>query len=233
MRKNLILALALGMVAVLPASAVKFFDKSSAAELFNIGVRAGINTSNTTISKNVYDKWNCNAWGTGVDLGVVADLNFKNYLSVQPGFFFESRSGKYNYVSTMSVSEAGTEYMTQFGNLRSYNFVVPVMGCVHFNLSDDVRWNVEFGPYFRFILKNKVNDELVYPVYAASDALPTEYMTAHPSKFDFGFKFGTSLKVLGHYLVGVHYEGGALKPWTNGDLGGRYKAWVFSVGYDF
>lgn len=233
MRKSILLALSLAAGIFTNASASDFFNTGAPETLFNIGVRAGINTSNMNVNKNVFDTWNCNSWGTGVDLGVVADINFKDYLSIQPGFFYESRSGKYAYVSRDAVTPEGTDYLTQFGKIRDYNFLVPIMACVHFNLGSEVRWNLEFGPYFQFVLKNKLDSDAVYPLYQVQDALPVGYKEITPTKFDFGFKFGTSLKVLQHYLIGVHYQAGVLKPWSEGALGGRRKAWVFSVGYDF
>lgn len=214
------------------AGAADFFDKSAPENLFNLGVRLGVNTSNKNVNKNVFDTWNCNSWGTGIDVGVVADLNFRNWLSIQPGFFYESRSGKYSYISTSSLALDGPEYFAQYGRLRSYNFTVPILCSVHFNISDDVRWNVEAGPYLQFILKNSVSGDFSFPIYGENSALPITYSPINPSKFDFGLKFGSSLKILNHYLVGIHYEAGWLKPWKNANIGGRNKCWVFSIGYD-
>lgn len=232
MRKSIItFCLAMASTASLPAA--DFFNTGAPDNLFNIGLRAGVNTTNVTINKDVFDTWSSNAWGVGGNVGVVADINFRDYISVQPGFFFETRSSKYTYISRTSISTEGTEYLSQFGNIHAYNFTIPILGCVHFNLSDDIRWNVEFGPYFQIVLKNKVSGQINYPLYSASDALPQNYARTTPTKFDFGFKIGSSLKVLDHYLVGFHYEAGCLKPWDNGSLGGRRKGWVFSLGYDF
>lgn len=242
MRKSLFWTIALAFGTLFPASASDFFNSGNPANLFNLGVRLGVNTSNKNIDNMVFDTWNTNSWGTGVDVGVVADINFKDFISVQPGIFFESRSGKYSYVSQAKVvsvpaeggdTEHSIQYLTQFGNMRSYNFIIPIMGCVHFNLSNDIRWNVEFGPYFQIVLKNNIKGNVKYPLYSGADPMPISYAEVVPTKFDFGLKFGTSLKVLDHYVVGVHYEAGCLKPWTNSQLGGRRKAWVFSLGYDF
>lgn len=211
-----------------------FFDTSKPEDLMNVGVRLGINTSNRNVNKDVFDIWNNNSWGTGVDLGVVAELNFAKWISVQPGIFFESRSGKYSYINLNGYAEDGDQViLTQFGKDRSYSFIVPVLASAHFNLFEKVRWNVEFGPYFQFVLKNTVNGEFYTPVYNSYASLPTDYVGVTSTKFDFGLKMGTSLRLFGHYLVGIHYEAGCLKPWKNANLGGRRKAWVFSVGYDF
>ena len=94
--KKLLLSLAV-CGATLSASAQDFFSTDDPETLFNLGVRVGINTSNRTLSNSIGNIWNINSWGTGFDAGVVADINFKNYISVQPGFFYESRSGSFVY----------------------------------------------------------------------------------------------------------------------------------------
>lgn len=232
MRKSLILSVALAAISSLSASAQEFFDTSNPENLFNLGVRVGINTATRNINNDVFDAWSSNTWGIGFDAGVVADINFKDYISVQPGLFFESRSNKFTYCSTKAVTEAGTELMTQFGKDRSYNLMIPIMCSVHFNIAKNVRWNVEAGPYFDIILKNSLSNNILYPVYGAPNSLPSGFNAATPSKFDFGFKFGTSIKVYGHYLFGIHYEAGCLKPWKDSSIGGRNKAWTFTIGYD-
>lgn len=216
------------------AGAKKFFDSSSADNLFNIGVRFGINTSNRNIKGSVYDVWNNSAWGTGIDAGVVADINFRDWISIQPGFFYESRSGKYTYINVDDYDADGVpiDYV-QYGRDRSYNFTVPILAAVHLNIADNIRWNLEFGPYLQFSLKNSVSGKFSYPVYSKPGSLPVDYLPVKSSKFDFGFKMGTSITMLNHYVVGVHYEAGVLNTWNESCLGGRRKAWVFSIGYDF
>lgn len=233
MRKSLLLATLLMSVMTFSMSAADFFDKSNPENLFNLGVRVGMNTSTRNIDNDVFDAWNSNTWGTGFDAGIIADLNFKDYISVQPGLFFQSRSNKYSYITTTAVTEEGTFYMNQFGKDRSYSLIIPIMCAVHFNLSDNIRWNVEAGPYFDIILKNSISNNILYPIYNAPNATPAKYSAANPSKFDFGLKMGTSIKFLDHYLVGVHYMAGCLHPWQEGKLGGRNKAWTFTIGYDF
>lgn len=233
MRKNIFLA-ALALMVAAPVSAADFFDTSAASTLINLGVRLGVNTTNRTINKDVFNVWNNNSWGTGVDVGAVVNINFRNYLTIQPGIFYESRSGKYSYVNIAGYDGDGVaQYMMQYGKDRSYNFTIPVMACLHFNLSDDIRWDVEVGPYLQIRLKNSVNGEFKYPLYDNPAANPAMYEPIQARKNDFGMKFGTGLRILNHYLVAVHYEAGWLRPWKDSRLGGSSKGWVFSLGYDF
>lgn len=221
-----ILASALLGGAALSASAADFFDASQPESLFNIGFRFGINTSNRTVSKNVFPEWHNNAWGTGIDVGAVVDLNFRDWLSIQPGLFFESRSGCYAYVCEYRDEFGEKQTLSQYGHDRSYNFTVPILCVAHFNVTDNVRWNVEAGPYLQFIIKDSVNDKFQYP------AAPADFALAKGRNFDFGIKAGSSLTILKHYNFGIHYLAGWLHPWKGDVLGGCRKGWVFSIGYN-
>ena len=224
---------AMTALGALPARGADFFDTSHPASLLDLGVRLGVNTSTRNLNNDVFNVWNNNAWGTGVDVGVVADINFRDFFSVQPGIFFESRSGKYSYVNVDGYDDEGApELMMQFGHSRSYNFTIPVMASFHFNVTDGLRWTVDAGPYLQFGLKNTIDGECYYPVYMNPQGTPVGYEAVKARKSDFGMRFGTALEVLGHYTVGVHYNAGWLHPWSEKSLGGRNKTWVFSIGYN-
>lgn len=219
----------------IPAFSVDFFDTGAASQLFTVGARVGVSTSNVSLNKNVFDVWNKNSWGTGFTAGAVADINFKNYLSIQPGVFFESRSGDYAYLCNFIPSGGGNAQntFTQVGHLRSYNLTIPVLAAVHFNVSEKVRWNVELGPYFQIFLKHKNDNNCIFPrAFDASGSSLFEPM--NQSKADFGFKMGTSLDIYTHYTIGVHYLAGCLNAWKPGQyLGGCNKEWTFTIGYNF
>lgn len=240
------------------AQASDFFNTGRPESLFDLGVQIGVNTSNRTVNKEIFNLWNNNAWGTGFELGVTADINIRDYISLQPGFFFESRSGSYAYAFDYINEALEQKELSQFGKVRSYNFTIPLMASLHFNVTDDLRWNVEVGPYFQIVLKNAkgsgfmydsemnitTTDPTVTPVRAEGDntvagegngnaATSTKFVSAHADNFDFGFKFGTSLTLKRHYSIGVHYMAGCLDVWKESALGGRNKAWVFTVGYTF
>lgn len=216
------------------ASAADFFSTAKCDNLFDVNIVAGVNTSNRTISKDVFDEWNVNSWGTGFDIGATVDVNFREWISVQPGFFFESRSGNFAYSSAMQQADGSKNYYTQLGHGRSYNFTVPILASAHFNVTDDVRWNVEAGPYFQFGLKNTFSNKAHYPLAITAeypDAIPSGWGTAKTRAFDFGLKFGTGITICDHYGFSVHYLCGWLDPWKPSALGGRNKEWIFTISY--
>ena len=50
---------------------------------------------------------------------------------------------------------------------------------------------------------------------------------------DFGFKMGTGLTLFDRYEVYAHYMAGCNNAWKKDIMGGRNKAWVFTLGYLF
>lgn len=235
--RNLLLTLILSATCPL-AGAADFFSTEKCDKLFTLGARIGLNTSNATLSEKVVGGYNVNGWGTGFDIGAVCDLNIRDYLSVQPGLFYQSRSNDYSYVYPGAAAEGNTFNLTQLGHFRSYHLVIPVMASFHFNVSDDVRWDVDAGPYISFCLGSSRNDKSV----VASDDIGDwmEPFDQKAKRTDVGLKFGTALQVLGHYYIGVHYMAGMRGPWKDikydnvkVGCGGANKAWTFTLGYNF
>lgn len=235
--KRLLTTLTIATGLSLSLQAADFLSAEPAETPFTLGVRLGLNTSNRTL-RNMpgYQKQN---WGIGFDAGVVADINIRDYISIQPGFFFESRSGSYIFITPRESAINPLHYVTQAGHRRSYNFTVPVMASLRFNLSDDVRWLVEAGPYVSFVLSSSLrNDELVSTGILPETEPPFEQK---PAGADFGLKFGTGIQVFGHYYAGIHYLAGLTRAYKNQPLSDGYsisyeghtKSWMFTIGYNF
>lgn len=209
----------------LTCTAADFFSTEKPDQFMNLGVRVGLNTSNITASGKVFNGYNVNSWGLGFNAGIIADINIRDYIAVQPGFFYESRSGNFAY---QQVGTEGTaDY--QLGHLRSYHFTVPILASMRFNISDDVRWIVDFGPYVSFKLKSNY-DPISFSSYEP-DGLVTA-KSADMAKADFGFKMGTGIKIRGHWYFGIHYSAGALHAWKQSYMKGHNKSWDFTIGFD-
>lgn len=221
------------------AWASDFFSTEKSEDLFTIGARIGVNTTNRTIKDSAYPGcYHNESWGTGFDIGAVVNLNIRDYLAIQPGFFFESRSGSYVMMGTREGSmlpDDGSE-MAQAGKRRSYNFTIPVLAVFRFNITDGLRWNVEAGPYVAFVLDSKLSNKRFVVNGPSTDPL----FAQKAAGVDLGFKLGTAFEILDHYYVGAHYMAGCLPAWkdrTVGNItktyGGVTKGWVFSIGYNF
>lgn len=213
--------------------AQKFLDTEPAESLFDLGARVGMNTSVHTFPSGFFDKWNHNSWGTGFDAGVVCDLNLRNYISIQPGFFFESRSGNYSYIQEYGFPGEENEQLLQVGHYRAYYFQIPVMVSVKMNLSENVKWIAEAGPYIQLKLHASDNEniEALLPAAGNGDYLYT-LEKASAKSTDFGLKIGTGILVNNHYSFNIHYLAGGCDVWKAPFNGGKNKAWVFTVGYN-
>lgn len=214
-------------------SAQKFLSSEPADDAFGLGVRVGVNTSNRTFGKGYFNEWNRNSWGTGFDAGIVANLNMRDYFALQPGFFFESRSGNYSYAQSHFDSSGKKQTTALLGHYRTYNFTVPVMASFRFNLSGKLRWLVEAGPYAQFRIHNDDNDEIKVFDPQVNPGDPATLRYAKSSNFDFGLKIGTGIMFRHRYSFNMHYLAGGRKAWKAPHAGGRNKAWVFTLGYDF
>lgn len=213
------------------AGAQDFLSTAAADKLLSLGVRLGVNTSNRTFSQDYFQQWNVNSWGTGMDAGVVLDLNMRDFFSLQPGFFFESRSGNYAYAQ--DYYEAGKQdKFTEMGHYRTYNFTVPVMLSFRFNITESLRWAVEAGPYAQFQLHSSDNDKItvIEPQQSSSDRLVVHKAKTNSS--DFGMKVGTGLIVNRKCSFNVHYLAGFCNVWQDPHAGGRNKTWTFTIGYE-
>lgn len=226
---------ALAILAPLCAHA-QLFRAAPASKLFDFGVRVGINTSNLPgdIQRGTSDvrQFESSAWGMGFSAGAVVDLNMMDYISLQPGLFFETHSNKY---SALDVQPAG-EHTVQpvFGSAHHCQLTIPVLASLHLHPAKGVLWDVDFGPYLGFgfggadkgytvvLTDDKALDVVHYDV---------GYYRYH-RRIDFGLKMGTGFRLSDHYYVGVHYSAGLLKMWKE-NRGTRSRAWTFTLGYNF
>ena len=239
--KTSIISLSILGVSLLPiaTASAQLIDPGMPEHLFTLGLRAGLNTSNLNINKDIFNGWNVNSWGTGFELGVVANINLRNFLTLQPGFFYESRSGNYAYDSefiTYWGAGAGEmpvfENITQLGHYRNYHFTVPVMVQFRLALAPGVTWSVEAGPYFSWLLHSKHGDTILYQEESYPGVVGA-LLEAEPNRYDFGFQFGTGIHCLRYLYLGVHYKAGARNVWNREALGGRHKIWSVTAGIDF
>ena len=211
--------------------AVEFLDTSRDPNLFTFGARLGFNTSNRTFPSGSYNLWNHNSWGLGFNAGVLANLNFREYFTIQPGIFYESRSGDYTYLTEYLDYYNREQEHYEMGHLRGYYVTIPVMALFKFNLSENIKWNVEFGPYVQYCFSETGQNNIVVLYRLPQSNQYGQYKATH-RRYDAGLKLGTGLQFSRHFYAGVHYLAGLIDVWVN-PQGGKNKSWQFSIGYDF
>lgn len=227
------IATILAVSAALPTYGSDFFDTSVAERTFNIGLRAGFNTSNTTMKTPPYAVWNNSAWGLGGNFGVVADINFREWLTVQPGIFFDIRNNKYNMAYMwVNPNEDDLQHRVSVGSARRGSITIPLLASVRFNISDNLRWLVEAGPYYRIQFGNDEYTEVLTSSSLTPSGEP-DFITPKLRKGELGLKIGSGLLLNRHYYIGVHYLAGFSSPFSTSGMGGSNKSWTFTLGYDF
>lgn len=246
MKKILISLLFLSTLFQPVAHAFDFLDAGLPDRLFVLGVRAGVNTSNLSdnYSSSIQDmRWTHNQWKAGMSMGLVCDINIRNFLTLQPGFFFQRRNHDYKYMLTND----NADYITYYeGNRSSTYFQIPILASVRTKINEYIQWQVDFGPYFLYGLGGDDKYECL-SIQMLSELERVQSFTNKKDYFgddgavkdyDWGFKIGTGLVILEHYYVGVHYEAGCRNVFkavedSRKKYSGYNKAWQFTVGYNF
>lgn len=209
-------------------SRVRFLDTRASRKFLTIGVRAGINQS----GKNWTNTDRMNTWKTGFRVGVIANLNFSNFLSLQPGFYFNNKS--YDSVVLNDDASWAKEHT------RFYTFSIPMQVQFHFNIARNFRWNVGIAPVLTIGLGGNttlsaIGQNISKYRYIGETSNPAEVRN---QCVDFGFEFSTGFTIAKHYEIGVSYTCGCINTINDPDrllknIKGRNKEWSLFIGYNF
>lgn len=239
----LLIAFMLPVLAPNAATAADFVDKNTPNRFLGVGVRLGLTSANVSADIPGFGGNSSFSWKRGFTAGATVDLNFRNYFSIQPGFFFENRSYDYSLIE----HNAGDRLLkTELGHTRSYSFTVPVMASFRFNLTGKLQWTVDAGPFFQFGI-GEGKDKVEQIAVSAPENTPGSYIHTGGKRdyygdgnwqhrpFDWGLKIGTGIKLFRHYSFNIHYQHGFRNVSATHKTGWemRNRCWTFAVGYDF
>lgn len=202
----------------------QFLDTSKPDDFFRLGLRAGMNMSNVSAGGTQFDI-NHDSWGSGFEGGIVADIAFRDWFAIQPGFFYQSRSNSYTHVLGLGASQE-----INIGHTLYYTFYIPVMFSARFNVTDRIRWSVEAGPYLSLGLGHNDTGITVTPL--TEERYDHGYFDNH-KRNQWGLKTGTGIEFNDHYYIGLHYMAGFGNAWKLDGFNGHNKAWTFTLGYNF
>ncbi len=225
------------VAALTPAVAnARFFSTAAPEDFIQVGIRAGLNTSTQTIDRDLFPNWSSSGWGTGFHAGVEVPLGIFDFLSIQPGFFYQLRSGDYAVSSTSQTAQMGHYSMSYIS--------IPVTVQINFNINERLRWSVEAGPYFSWRFGSHHSSAVVKPE-GYNIATPDGDVAINPptidypvgtlakQKKDFGLKIGTFFLFDRHWYAGLHYYGGMTRVYKDKNLGGSNLQWSLTLGYNF
>ncbi|MBD5421484.1 MAG: PorT family protein [Bacteroides sp.] len=217
-------------------ASAQFFSTAAPEDVIQVGVRAGLNTSTQTINRDMFPNWTSSGWGTGFHVGAEVPLGILDFLSIQPGFFYELRSGDYAVSSTVQTAQMGHYSMSYLS--------IPVTVQINFNINERLRWSVEAGPYFSWRIGSHHSSALVMPETISIETPdgPVEINpgtvdypvgTLAKQKKDYGLKVGTFFLFDRHWYAGLHYNAGLTRVYKDKDLGGANQMWALTLGYNF
>ena len=210
-------AIAIILSAIVPirSGAAEFFDTRAADRFLEIGVHGLVGTS--TLLQNyqgTYPAITDLHMSAGIAGGAGASVTFglRNFLALGTELNFMARN------SRIAMAFRGTEQMPTSAihlSNRSYSFEVPVYISVRFNLSDDVRWNLQGGFFYSLGLSGSQRQSMFSSYINELGQMVNIYETAKtgyyndPEAFinsmyrsDWGLMAGTSIDVWRHVTVG-------------------------------
>lgn len=219
------------------------------AQGVSFGVRAGLNVANAggdfKDNKNYGEDMDFKS-KVGFHVGVIADIELSKSFYLQPGLYF----------STKGLKAEDKDNDADYSEKLNYNLnylELPILASYRFNISDNVKWQINAGPYFALgvggKMKTTVTDEGEKMEYK-SDAFGTEKEDDEEIKgglkrFDAGLSFGTGISISKIY-IGVKYDLGLAniadkksEMWGgfgedgNKALKVRNRNFAVSVGYTF
>lgn len=207
------------------------------------GIRGGLNLSNLAgkYTGNVGEGESKSDYEpdfksrVGFHLGVIVDLGLSEKFSIQPGLYYTTRGAK------LEQSDDEEKYTEKY-NL-SY-LQLPILASYKINLSDDIKWHINAGPYVAYGLGGKVKWESSYDgesekgdykAFGVADE-DSDEDKGGLKRFDAGLSFGTGISFNKVYF-GLTYDLGLAniadkKAWGD-DFKLKNRNFAISVGYNF
>ncbi len=211
----------------------RIFSKPAAGNNTGItfGVRGGLNFAKIAMNDN-YD--NDQKASIGFNLGTIADIPLLYGFYFQPGLFLISNGAKYKEKG--SETYYGEEYKWEYTEKIVLTYLqLPLLASYHYNISNELQWEVNFGPYLAVALAGKLKTK-----WKETEDGETEKGSESESifgndyaakRFDFGLCFGTGI-TWDKYYIGLRYDLGLTNMLDNNN---SWKNRVFSIniGYNF
>lgn len=187
------------MVLVFAASVITLFAAQSVkAQNFTFGVKGGLNLSMWTIDES--------SLKPGFHIGGFANIQFNEYLAIQPELMYSMMGNKFSYENTMELM-GKEQYINATITTTSHNIVVPIM--VQFMPIPALK--IEVGPQFGFNVKmsGKNKLEINTTLFGENNSeVKEDYDTDLYNLFEFGISAGLSYDITKNIIVGARYNYG-------------------------
>lgn len=178
------------------------------------GVRAGLNISGIGGHDAFKTKLGYRTMA-GFHVGGIVGIPVTNGFYVQPGLYFSSKGARTVY----QENDRDYEYSEKESMFPVY-LEIPVLASFRTDISDNLKLNVDAGPYFaaglggKYSIRTEENDAGdIYTENKTADFFGKSDMDTErfgAGRFDFGLSFGAGLTILEHYHIGIKYDLGLL-----------------------
>ncbi len=208
---------------------------TGSSEKISFGFRGGINFSSFAEEDNEDSKNRIT-----YSAGLIMDIPVMSNVYIQPGLFLSNKGSKYEAKYSDEEYETKDEMSINLAYLQ-----MPILISYRYALSDGLKWNFDFGPYFAYGIAGNV--EYKYTTYDGETEVEEDSFDAFTkgndndddnmglNRFDAGLCFGTGL-FFGKAYIGIQYELG-LTNIANKDAWDDYsiknRNLLISIGYNF
>lgn len=201
--KKFLMTAVLGMFALAGFSQVKWDAKF------------GMNFSNVT-------KYDDAKALPGFQLGVGMDYGFSESWSLQSGLLISSKGYKYDAKDVHDYSYKS----------RPIYLDIPILAAYKFDISDNMKFVINAGPYLAFGLggKCKYDEGGDYKLFKGEEGDDAEM-----KRFDLGIQYGVGLELNERYLINLSGQNGFISPYNypDGYEGDKAKNMTFSIGVGY
>ena len=175
----------------------QFFSKEEADEGVRFGVEFGLNRS--WYSRDLLRRYVKHEPEKGINLGLTVDLPVVKSFYWKTGIFFTQKG--YDGYKEESDFQLSINYLE-----------LPILASYRYNFNKSTQLQINAGPYVAYLTAVEQGDYKIkhkeYKDYCKDDE---EY----PKLFDFGIQVSEYLRFKKHFLVGLGFEYGLLKPYSN------------------
>lgn len=202
------------------------------------GITAGLNLSNMNIENNeeLYSSSYLNI--AGIHLGINVEIPFNDKFSFEPGIIYSQKGAKKSETTTFDYQY----YYTYSGNAKLHYIDIPMPLKANFEVSNDTKIFLKFGPYLGYGLSGVVNEYYEENYYGETYSESTtedvnwgnDPETDDLKRIDMGLLMGTGIQYQ-QFVLGINYNLGLINISAYQYNGNKIDNRVlqFSLGYKF
>lgn len=229
------LSFAIGVLAIPQNTSAQ--NSSNGDHKISFGVRAGMNISSMggDFKKTFSESTDLNS-KVGFNIGAIVDIPVWKELYVQPGLFFTTKGAKSKFAES-NEEDGETFKYEEKGTFNAMYLEIPILLSYRFNLNENIKWHINFGPYIALGIGGKAKFENTEnEEKEEADFFGKSEDSFGFNRFDAGLSFGTGLSFK-HYYIGLQYELGLTNA-ANKDYWGektsiKMNNLAISLGYNF